>query len=44
MLESKETDVVGWRDAARARSVLVADRTTWRAERPSSHGPSNTDG
>jgi inorganic pyrophosphatase len=44
MLESKETDVVGWRDAARARSVLVADRTTWRAERPSSDGPPTTAG
>jgi inorganic pyrophosphatase len=32
LLEAKETDVVGWRDAARARDVLVADRTTWRAE------------
>jgi hypothetical protein len=33
MLESKETDVVGWRDAERARRVLVEDRTTWQAER-----------
>jgi inorganic pyrophosphatase len=33
MLESKETDVVGWRDAARARRVLVEDRATWQAER-----------
>jgi inorganic pyrophosphatase len=33
MLESKETDVVGWRDASRARSVLVEDRATWQAER-----------
>ena len=32
LLEAKETDVVGWRDAARAREVLVADRTTWQAE------------
>ena len=32
MLEEKETDVVGWRDAARARAVLVADRDVWRAE------------
>ena len=35
MLESKETDVVGWRDAARARSVIVEDRATWQAERAS---------
>ena len=31
MLEDKETDVVGWRDAARAREVLVDDRATWQA-------------
>jgi len=33
MLESKEPDVVGWLDAARARRVLVEDRETWQAER-----------
>ncbi|MDQ3128715.1 MAG: inorganic diphosphatase [Chloroflexota bacterium] len=33
LLEDKETDVVGWRDAARARAVLEADRATWRTER-----------
>ena len=33
ILEAKETDVVGWRDAARARAVLLADRATYRAER-----------
>jgi hypothetical protein len=41
MLEDKETDVVGWRDAARARAVLVDDRTTWQAEQaasPARHG------
>jgi inorganic pyrophosphatase len=33
LLEAKETDVVGWEDAARARAVLVADRAAWHAER-----------
>ncbi len=33
LLEEKATDVVGWRDAAHARAVLVADRSTWEAER-----------
>jgi inorganic pyrophosphatase len=33
LLEAKETDVVGWEDAARAREVVVADRATWLAER-----------
>ena len=32
LLEDKETDVVGWRDATRARLVLVDDRATWQAE------------
>jgi inorganic pyrophosphatase len=32
LLEAKETDVVGWRDAAVARGLLVADRATWLAE------------
>jgi inorganic pyrophosphatase len=32
LLEAKETDVVGWRDASTARDVLVADRATWNAE------------
>jgi inorganic pyrophosphatase len=33
LLEAKETDVLGWRDAGVARDVLVADRSTWQAER-----------
>jgi inorganic pyrophosphatase len=33
LLEAKETDVIGWRDASAARDVLVADRATWDAER-----------
>ena len=33
LLEAKETDVLGWRDAGVARDLLVADRSTWRAER-----------
>jgi len=44
MLEAKETDVVGWRDAARARAVLTADRATYEAERRTSNAPSNHDG
>jgi len=32
LLEAKETDVLGWRDASTARSVLSADRATWDAE------------
>ena len=32
LLEAKETDVVGWRDAPRARTVLEADRALWRSE------------
>ncbi|HEX5823556.1 MAG TPA: inorganic diphosphatase [Candidatus Limnocylindrales bacterium] len=40
LLEDKATDVVGWRDAAQARSVLVADRAVWTTEGPSAgHGP-----
>jgi inorganic pyrophosphatase len=38
LLEAKETDVVGWRDAPIAREVLVADRDTWRAEQSSGVG------
>jgi inorganic pyrophosphatase len=38
LLEAKETDVLGWREAARAREVLVADRTTWRAEQSADAG------
>ncbi len=38
LLEAKETDVLGWREAARAREVLVADRTTWRAEQAAHAG------
>jgi inorganic pyrophosphatase len=32
LLEAKETDVVGWQDAQRARHELEADRRTWLAE------------
>jgi inorganic pyrophosphatase len=32
LLEAKETDVVGWRDAARAREILVQDRAIWQDE------------
>jgi inorganic pyrophosphatase len=32
LLEAKETDVVGWHDAAAARDVLVADRATFERE------------
>ncbi|MFI5226014.1 MAG: inorganic diphosphatase [Candidatus Limnocylindrales bacterium] len=32
LLEAKETDVLGWRDAAAARRVLVADRETFDLE------------
>jgi inorganic pyrophosphatase len=32
LLEAKETDVVGWRNAERARQVLVDDRATWHSE------------
>jgi inorganic pyrophosphatase len=39
MLEDKETDVVGWRDAARARQVIVDDRATWRAEQIAASDP-----
>jgi inorganic pyrophosphatase len=38
LLEAKETDVVGWRDAQVARDVLVADRDIWRAEQSSGDG------
>jgi inorganic pyrophosphatase len=36
LLEAKETDVVGWRDADTARTVLTKDRGTWQAEEPRS--------
>ena len=38
LLEDKEVDVVGWREAERAREVLAADRQAFeqRARRPSS--------
>ncbi|HET9614319.1 MAG TPA: inorganic diphosphatase [Candidatus Limnocylindrales bacterium] len=36
MLEAKETDVVGWRDADVAREVLLRDRATFRAEQTGS--------
>ncbi len=32
LLEAKETEVIGWRDAAAARQVLVADRETFDRE------------
>jgi inorganic pyrophosphatase len=32
LLEAKETDVPGWRDAAAARSVLIADREAFERE------------
>ena len=43
ILEAKETDVVGWRDAARARAVLLADRATYQAERRPSGPPKRDD-
>jgi inorganic pyrophosphatase len=36
LLESKATDVVGWRDASRARKVLVDDRAVWDREQATS--------
>jgi inorganic pyrophosphatase len=39
LLEAKATDVMGWRNAARARAVLVADRATWQAEASSGSSP-----
>src|SRR3954467_630610 len=42
MLEAKETDVVGWRDAARGRRVLVGDREPWSAERAAIADPAVT--
>jgi len=44
MLEDKETDVVGWRDAARARRVLEADRATWRSEQAEQAAPAEPHG
>ena len=35
LLEAKETDVVGWRDADAARERLIADQATWLAEQRS---------
>ncbi len=32
LLEKKETDVVGWRDRARAHEVLSLDRAAWQRE------------
>jgi len=32
LLEDKEVDVVGWREAERAREVLAADRKTFQGE------------
>ena len=39
LLEAKETDVVGWRDADRAREVLMADRATWQTEQHETPSP-----
>ena len=39
LLEAKETDVVGWRDADRAREVLMADRATWQTEQHETSSP-----
>ena len=39
LLEAKETDVVGWRDADRAREVLIADRATWQTEQHETPSP-----
>ena len=38
LLEAKETDVLGWRDADRARAVLVADRAHWQTEQGAGNG------
>jgi inorganic pyrophosphatase len=38
LLEAKETDVVGWRDASRARQTLVDDRATYERERTLASG------
>ncbi len=32
LLEAKETDVIGWRDADYARQILLADRERYRTE------------
>jgi inorganic pyrophosphatase len=32
LLEDKEVDVIGWREADRARQVLTADRETFKRE------------
>ena len=32
LLEAKETDVIGWRDADYARQILLADRERYRGE------------
>jgi inorganic pyrophosphatase len=44
LLEAKETDVVGWRDARRARQVLEDDRVTWIAEQRDAHDGATTAG
>ena len=38
LLEAKETEVLGWRDASRALAVLEADRETYRREHTGSSG------
>ena len=34
LLEDKQVEVVGWRDADRAREILVVDRERWELESP----------
>lgn len=34
LLEDKAVEVIGWRDAGRAREILVADRERWEHESP----------
>jgi inorganic pyrophosphatase len=38
LLEDKTVEVLGWRDRARAREILEADRAAWRAERSAAAG------
>jgi inorganic pyrophosphatase len=33
LLEDKTVEVLGWRDDARAREILLADRSVWESER-----------
>ncbi len=34
LLENKEVDILGWRDEARSREILLQDRETWKIEHP----------